>query len=169
MTRQASNAVPRRANLCSPNTWRPAMRTRVASFLCISILTTLAGAGTPDVRQKAPDAKLVSEKHERGVFKALVGNLLRNGNFDCLDELAHTLVRDDPRYACGVSKLVDFYEALEPSDGGGSDGADARVATFTAWEKERPESYLPKVGFSKVEEWRAYEARGTSVARDVSP
>jgi len=145
------------------------MRTRAATVLCISILMTPALAGAPDARENPPAQKLVCEKLERGIFKAQVGNDLRNRQFDSLERLAHTLIKDDPRYACGVSKLVDFYDVLKPSDDGGSDGVDSRVATFTAWEKAKPDSYLPKVGFSRAEEWRAYEARGSKWAREVSP
>jgi hypothetical protein len=130
---------------------------------------TPARAETPDAKVNPPAQKLVCENLERGTFKAQVGNYLRSGEFDTLERLAHTLIKDDPRYACGVSKLVDFYAVLEPSDDGGIDGIDSRVATFTAWEKAKPDSYLPKAGFAMAEEWRAYKARGTKRAKDVTP
>lgn len=144
------------------------MMTRIAAVLGFSILMTPALAATPSTTKEPSAPKLICEKKERGEFKALVGNYLRNNQFEALDQLVHTLIKDDPRYACGVSKLVDFYDALEPHYESGSEGVDTRVATFTAWEKARPDSYLPKVGFSLAEEWRAYQARGHGWAQNVT-
>lgn len=110
---------------------------------------------------------LRSESAERTAFKNEVRGLLRQRDFPKLESLAADLVKKDPRYACGVSKLVDFYVALEPADTPGSD--DAQFAVFTAWAQLRPNSYIPKVGFALVEHWRAGEARGSKWAHETSP
>jgi len=141
---------------------------RFVTMLCLFGLITPALAGEASPPKDSPAPKLSSEKRERGIFKAGLANYLRNGQFDELEKAAATLIKDDPRYACGVSKLVDLYDVLDPAYPSGPDGPDARVASFTAWDKARPDSHWPKVGFSRVEAWRAYEARGTSRASEVS-
>jgi Domain of unknown function (DUF4034) len=140
-----------------------------ATILCLVILTTVVAAAPSSSAIVAPTGTLHSEVVERGNFKAMLGNHLRNHDFDELERLAQTLIKDDARYACGSSKLVDFYTVLEPSGATGPDGVDARAAAFAAWENAKPNSHWPKVGFSKVEQWRGAEARGGGWARDVTP
>jgi hypothetical protein len=140
---------------------------QLATILCLATLTTRAFAAEPGAA-KAPTTELRCETLERGIFKADVANNLRNGNFDWLERTADALIKDDPRYSSGISKLVDFYGVLDPSDGDGPEGADARVATFTAWQKAFPSSHWPKVGFSAVELWRGSQARGTRWASEAT-
>src|SRR5262245_28997090 len=103
---------------------------------------------------------LQSEVAERGAFKAEVGALLDKRDYRALELLGEQLIKDDPRYACGVSKLVDFYWALEPSKPAVPDEIRGRETLFIEWDQQRPRSYWPKVGLSIVESARAWAARG---------
>jgi hypothetical protein len=133
------------------------------------MLTTPALAAEPGPAKEAPTVKLRCEKTERGNFKAEIGNNLRNGNFEWLERTAETLIKEDPRYGSGASKLVDFYLTLDTSNDDARADADSRVATFTAWEKAIPNSHWPKVGFSLVESSLAAKARGSGWASKVTP
>jgi tetratricopeptide (TPR) repeat protein len=144
------------------------MRQLATTLCCVLIAAPAAATTERATPSTTAAAKLICEKHERGVFKAEVGNNLRLGNFDWLEATAAKLIKEDPRYACGVSKLVDFYATFDPERAEGPEGADARVAEFTAWAKAKPDSHWPKVGFSVVEAWRARQARGTRWASETT-
>ena len=138
------------------------MRHPLATLL-LALLATPVLAGAPTTKALRP------EDSERVAFKMQIREMLRLGQFDELERTARSLIADDPRYSCGVSKLVDFHTAMDPIQESGPNGFDAMTATFTAWSQAKPSSYLPKVGFAYVESSRAWKARGNGFSREVSP
>jgi hypothetical protein len=127
-----------------------------------------AGAAAP------ADKPLQNGWEERDAYTEQIRVLIRKGSFDELERIAKDLISDDPRSSAGASKIVDFYIAMRPlpddklprPDFKG-DGAERRVATYTAWAEAKPSSYLPKVGLSMAEFTLAWRERGGGWAKDV--
>src|SRR5262245_42567742 len=107
---------------------------------------------------------------ERDAFRAEVARLADTGDFAVLEALHRSLVAEDPRYAGGISKLVDFQAGLAmPSDSVGTAPFLERRRRYQEWMERAPRLYLPKMGLAKLAEAEAWRARGSGYADKVAP
>lgn len=107
-------------------------------------------------------------QRERDAFTAEVARLADSGDFSTLEAVYRSLVAEDPRYAGGISKLVDFYDGLGMrSDVAGTAPFLVRQERYREWMARSPRWHLPKVGLAKLAVAEAWRARGSGFADKV--
>src|SRR5688572_19296578 len=122
----------------------------------VSLTLAVIAAGVATASAEGP---LKSVRAERTAFRDEVSRLVDRGDYAALEKLNRSLAADDPRFSGGISKLVDYYTALElPADAVGTAAFAARRRTYDEWLRRSPRLHLPKVGLAllaKAEAWRA--------------
>lgn len=149
---------------------------KIGRMLVILANGVLLPAGYADASPLEPkpsagaskDCALLSEinynNHDEAV--ARLRNLYQTSNFASLDATLTCLVRDPKRFQSGKpgdSAVYWFFRREMP--GPGVDAAQG--ARIKEWQKQKPDSIFPAFGALRLEYALAWNARGSSYAKDV--
>lgn len=103
-------------------------------------------------------------------YQAAIGELLRSGQIDRLEEIARAARSGKTRFAGGVWKLHIFYEGLQyPAAGRRASEQDwiTLLNALEQWKSQKPESITPRVALAGAYERYGSVARGSGYADTV--
>jgi hypothetical protein len=115
------------------------------------------------------DLMLTSEQNYRAEYGRRIRLYLRARRFDRLEAIVDSLERHDPRWPSGRAYALSFYEnGFGKTDDATPESWETQLSLLREWADQHPEAAVPRLALAEALIGRAWDARGTGWARDVS-